>query len=113
MRAASGQAAIETIFVVPLCVACAVALVSAGLYVRGELAVRDAAGRAGAAAVRGEDASAAARSALPQGLRRGVRVERDGRELTVSIRTRGGALTPLLPGRQDSTVVVGQAGGRA
>lgn len=71
MNRERGQALIEAVMLIPVCVLCAVALVEAGVLVRSQLQLIDAAGRAGA--VRAADgteaaARAAAQAALPDAL---------------------------------------------
>jgi hypothetical protein len=105
---ARGQASIEAVVSIPLCVVCALGIVSAGLYVRQQMAVSHAAARAGAAQVSGLDPQAAAKAALPPGAK-GVRVVRGGRassQLTVSEPTSAGLFTPFLPSRISSSVAV-------
>lgn len=105
-RRESGQAAIESLVVVPLVALCSLGVVGAGLYGRQVLVVTHAAGRAGAAAVRGEDASAAARAALPVAMRRDVHVSSDAVRVSVSLPVGAGVLTPMLPRRVVASVAV-------
>jgi hypothetical protein len=101
-----GQAAIEAVVVVPLCVTFALVLVDAGLYGADQVAIERAATAAGAAVLAGDDADAAARAAAPAGLRRHLRVSRRGSSLTVSTPARGLVLSRIAPVRVHATAVV-------
>lgn len=106
-RRERGQGLVEAVMAVPVCVACALAIVDAGVLVRDRLAVAQAADRAAVARLEGRDERAAALRALPGSLRRGATVRVDG--ATVEVRVDGGARLAQLVGhpiRLDSSVEV-------
>jgi Flp pilus assembly protein TadG len=75
-----GQATIEALVVVPLCVLAGTGLVDAGHLVSDRIAVQRAASAAAVAVVNGEGAAKTASAALPATLRPTVRTTtRDGR----------------------------------
>lgn len=89
------QALVEAVAAVPVCMACAIALVDCGVLVRDRIAVAQAATRAAEAELRGDDPRTAAREALPSSLRDSWRLERAGDRLTVRA-TSGTASTSLI-----------------
>ncbi len=96
MRREGGQALVEAVAAVPVCVACALALVDCGVIVRDRIAVTQAATRAAEAQLAGRDELAAARGALPASMRSSVRIEHDGDEIVV--RATSGARIAKLAG---------------
>ena len=101
-----GQAMIEALFVVRLCICCALALVDAAVLVRDRIAVTQAATRAGEAVLSHRNMCAAARDAVPRVARRSVRCQQQGHEITVSARSR--TMVLRVPGgiRLHSSVIV-------
>ncbi|MCW2926791.1 MAG: hypothetical protein JWM86_759 [Thermoleophilia bacterium] len=83
-----GQALVEAVAALPVCVASALLLVDAGIIVRDRIAVSQAATRAVEATIEGRDAAAAAHGALPAALRSAARVEISGATITVSVQSR-------------------------
>lgn len=83
-----GQALVEAVLALPVCLTAALTIVECGVLVRDRLAVTDAAGRAAEARLRGGDARDAARSALPVSLRGGALVEIDADRVQVTIQSR-------------------------
>ena len=73
----AGQALIETLFVIPACMVCAMVLVDCGVVIRDRVALAQAAGQAGIAAERDNDVDAAARRAVPHSIRGGLTITRD------------------------------------
>jgi Flp pilus assembly protein TadG len=82
-----GQALVEAVLAVPVCITAALTIVDCGVLVRDRLAVTDAAGRAAAATLHGDDAAEAARAALPASVRDGARVTVDGDRVRVAIQS--------------------------
>lgn len=78
-----GQALVEAVAAVPVCVACALVLADCGVIVRDRIAVTQAATRAAEARIDGRDELDAARGALPSALRESLRIERDGDRIIV------------------------------
>lgn len=89
-----GQALVEAIVAVPVCVACALVLADCGVIVRDRIAVTQAATRAAEARIAGRDELDAARAALPVSMRRTARIERDGERIVVRA-TSGARITKL------------------
>lgn len=84
MRRETGQSLVEAVVALPLCLACALALVDCGVIVRDRVAIAQAATRAAEAHLAGGDEIAAARSALPGTLARTARVTVHARRVEVS-----------------------------
>lgn len=82
-----GQALIEAVLALPVCMIAAGTIVDCGIIVRDRLAVSEAATRAAEARLRGDDAEGAARTAIPASLRHGMRVELRDDRVTVSVRS--------------------------
>lgn len=78
------QALVEAALVLPACVACAVTIVDCGVVARDRIATAQAATRAAEAHLVGDDATDAAREALPASLRGDVIVRERGDEIQVS-----------------------------
>ncbi len=78
-----GQALVEAVAAIPVCVACALVLADCGVIVRDRIAVAQAATRAAEACIAGRDELDAARGALPEALRDSVRVSTDGDRIVV------------------------------
>lgn len=104
----SGQAAIEAVVVVPLCIVFALLLVDAGLVGADQIAVERAATAAGTAAIAGHDPQAATRSALPKALRRDLHVRHHGARIEISVRARGVVLGHLAPVRLHAVAVINE-----
>ena len=83
-----GQALIEAVLALPVCLTAALAIVDCGVLVRDRLAVTDAAGRAAEAQLHGDDVQDAARSALPASVRHGAQVAVHGDRVRVTIQSR-------------------------
>lgn len=93
MRSQSGQAAVETVAILPLLVLLAAGAWQAALAGYTQWAAAGAARAAARAGAVGEDPRAAARLRLPASLERGLRVERgSGGDVELSVRV------PALPG---------------
>lgn len=106
MMRESGQAAIEAIVVVPVCVTAAWMLMSVGAYAQQRVAVTHAASRAAVAQLRGDDPVAAARGGYGHAMasRVRVRVESFGAvDVTAPLRITG-PLHTLLPSQVSSHV---------
>lgn len=88
MRAERGQALVEAMLALPMCVACALAIVDCGVLVRDRMALAQAATRAADAVIEGSDPRPAARGALPSSLDRRVDVQVRGDRVTVTARSR-------------------------
>lgn len=80
-----GQALVEAVVAMPLCIACALALVDAGVVVRDRIATTQAATRAAEAQIAGGDPVAAATAAVPAALRRDVEVRLHPDSVEVSV----------------------------
>jgi hypothetical protein len=78
-----GQALVEAVAAVPVCVACALVLADCGVIVRDRIAVTHAATRAAEARIEGRDELDAARGALPASIRNSARIRRDGDRIVV------------------------------
>jgi hypothetical protein len=78
-----GQALVEVIAALPVCLACALAIADCGVAVRDRIAVAQAATRAAEAHLVGDDAEQAARGALPVALRASLSVEDTGDRVVV------------------------------
>ncbi len=102
-----GQALVEAIVAVPVCVACALVLGDCGVIVRDRIAVTQAATRAAEARIDGRDELDAARGALPHALRDSIRIQRDGDRIVVRA-TSAARITKLagMPVTHRSTVEV-------
>ncbi len=87
MNRERAQALVEAVVAVPACIACALAIVDAGIVVRDRIAIAQAAGRAASAHLAGGDEVAAARRAVPASMRPSVRVEIDGPRVVVEGRS--------------------------
>ena len=83
-----GQALVEAVAAVPVCIASALLLVDAGIIVRDRIAVSQAATRAAEASLLGRDVDAAAIHALPRSLRDGAQVRIEGAAITVRVSSR-------------------------
>lgn len=103
LRDASGQAAVELVVLLPLLVALALALWQAILVGRAAWSSAAAARAAARAQAVGAPPLAAARRALPVGLRAGLRVRPDGDGVTVGVRV------PLVLTRLRDGTVEGRA----
>ena len=89
----SGQAAVETVALLPLLVLLAAALWQCALWGHAQWAAAGAARAAARASALGEDAGAAASSRLPRGLERGLRIARhEPGDVTISL------AVPTVPG---------------
>jgi Flp pilus assembly protein TadG len=101
-----GQALVESVVALPVCLACSLLLVDAGTIVRDRIALGQAAERAAEAAMVGADSEHAARSVLPRSLR-DVTVDVDAKAVRISAtsRTLVSRLAHLRV-RQDSTVTL-------
>jgi pilus assembly protein CpaE len=95
MRREHGQAGIELLAVMPLLVLLALIGLQALAWARAGVAVQDAADAGARAHARGDTPDAAARTALPAGLRARARVTLDGSTVRVRVVVR--PLLPLLP----------------
>ena len=82
-----GQALVEAVLVLPLCLAAGLAIVDCGVVVRDRIAVAQAATRAAEAELAGRDAAEAARGALPAQLRHTLRISEGGGSLTLHATT--------------------------
>jgi hypothetical protein len=102
-----GQALVEAVAAVPVCVACALVLVDCGVLIRDRVAVTQAATRAAEARIAGRDELDAARGALPTALRDSVRISHDGDRIVVRA-TSAARITKLagMPVIHRSTVEV-------
>lgn len=92
----SGQAAIETIIALPLALTCAWGLVDAGIAVADQVALRSAASSTAVASISGDDATDAARTALPTRLADSVVVHESDSGISLSVRSRS-TLLSLIP----------------
>ena len=102
-----GQALVEAVAAVPVCMACALLLVDAGVLIRDRIAVTQAATRAAEAQLIGRDPIRAARGALPGSIRPSARVVRRGDRIVVTV-TSGARIARLVgsPGVHRSSVEV-------
>jgi Flp pilus assembly protein TadG len=104
MNRERGQALVEVVVALPVCIACAVTMVDCGVVIRDRIAIAQAADRAAEASLRGSDTGDAARGALPSSVT-GVDVDvTDGR---VTVRATSHVAIAGLVGRrvvQRSTV---------
>lgn len=96
MNRERGQALIEAVLALPVCMLAAGAIVDCGIIVRDRLAVTEAAARGAEAHIRGTDAAAAARTAVPASLRDDVRI--DVADDRVSVTVRSSTRLVRLPG---------------
>ena len=94
-RAERGQAAVETVVLLPLCVLVAAAALQVVLLASAGAAAERAAVRGAQAAVRGGSVDRAVRAALPAALRRGLHISRDRSLVRVRVTVR--PFLPLLP----------------
>ena len=74
MRGERGQALVEAVLAVPVCVICALTIVDCGVIVRDRIAVAQAATRGAEAHLAGLSEVDAARAALPRAMRPGARI---------------------------------------
>ncbi|MBC7643670.1 MAG: hypothetical protein H7123_00995 [Thermoleophilia bacterium] len=88
----AGQALIETLFVIPACMVCAMVLIDCGVVIRDRVALAQAASQAGVAAQQQGDVDAAARRAVPKSMRGGLTITRDNS----SIELRAAASLPIV-----------------
>src|SRR4051812_19962804 len=95
MRRETGQAGIELLAILPLLVLLAAIGLQALVWARAGVAAEDAAPAGARALSRGAAPSAAARRALPPGLRAGARVEVVSPQVRVSVVA--AALLPFVP----------------
>lgn len=86
-RRERGQALVEVVVALPVCLVCALTLVDCGVIVRDRVAVAQAATRAAEAHVNGTDELEAARSALPSSLDGRARVAVRSDRVTVTARS--------------------------
>lgn len=102
-----GQALVEAVVAVPVCIACALVIADCGVIVRDRVAVTQAATRAAEARLDGRDELDAARGALPVALRDSLRVTTDGDRIVVRA-TSAARITKLagMPVIHRSTVEV-------
>ena len=95
-RSERGQAGVETVVLLPLVVVLGAAALQLVLLLgSAAVAVDRAAVRGAQAAERGASVEQAVRAALPEALRRGLRVSQDGTSVRVRATVR--PLLPLLP----------------
>ena len=94
-RSERGQAGVETVVLLPLVVVLGAAALQLVLLGSAAVAVDRAAVRGAQAAERGASVEQAVRAALPEALRRGLRVSQDGTSVRVRATVR--PLLPLLP----------------
>lgn len=99
-----GQATIELMAIIPLCLVCGWALVECGIVVRDRIAVAQAASSAAVAQLEGRDPVQAARAALPEQIGRDAEVQRDGERLVVRTQTRARLLGAAGAPRLESSV---------
>lgn len=85
MRRERGQALIEAVLAMPVCLVCALAVVDCGVIVRDRLATARAATHAAEAHLEGRDEFAAARAALPQSVRGGLGVDVEDDHVVVRV----------------------------
>jgi len=105
-RRERGQALVEAVAAFPICMACALVLVDAGVVVRDRIAVTQAATQAAAAQLDGRDAEGAATRTLPASLE-DVRIEADATTITVRATSRPALVGALgIEIEQRSTVEV-------
>ncbi|MCW2925800.1 MAG: hypothetical protein JWM98_3204 [Thermoleophilia bacterium] len=97
MKGERGQSLIEAVVALPVCVACAMAIVDCGVLVRDRVAVAQAAARAAEAHLQGRSELDAARGALPAGLSKRVHVRVEEHRVVVSAPS--GARIAKLAGR--------------
>lgn len=83
MNRERGQALVEAVAAVPVCIACALVIADCGVIVRDRIAVTQAATRAAEARIEGRDELDAARGALPVALRDSVSISHDGDRIVV------------------------------
>lgn len=88
MRREAGQALIESMLAIPLCLACALALVDCGIVVRERIVVAQAASRVAGAVLAGDDPVVAARAATPAGQRRSLDIQVAPSRIRVTIESR-------------------------
>lgn len=84
-RREQGQALVEAVAALPVCLACAFAIVDCGIIVRDRIAVSNAASRAAQAQIAGGDVEQAAERALPAAIRASMVITRDGETIEVSV----------------------------
>src|SRR3954453_7158775 len=105
MRGERGQAAVETLVALPALFALALLGLQVLAWAAAAVEVSGAAAEAARAAVRGDDATAAARATLPGVLRPGLRVEQSRGGLRGSLPAP--RLLPFLPLGRGSDVAAG------
>lgn len=88
MKREAGQALVEATLALPVCIACSLALVDAGLLVRDRIATSHAATRAAEAHLAGSDPRDAARAALPASLRQTIQLQETSDAIVVRTSTR-------------------------
>ena len=82
-----GQALVEAMVAIPVCMACALTLVECGVLVRDRIVVSQAATRAAEAQMAGRDPADAARTALPKSMRDALEVNVRSDRVAVSVRS--------------------------
>jgi Flp pilus assembly protein TadG len=105
IRGERGQALVEAVAALPVCIACAVAIVDAGAVVRDRIAIAQAAERGAEAQLAGRDPKTAVVGALPKSLR-SVTVDVDAHH--VRVRASSSLVVAGLVGQrvtQESTVM--------
>lgn len=86
-----GQALVEAVAAMPVCIASALLLVDAGTIVRDRMVTAQAATRAAEATIVGDDVRDAALSAMPRGLRGDATVQVEDSGITVRVTSRARA----------------------
>lgn len=108
-----GQATIEALAIVPVCLLAACTLVEAGIVLREQIMASQAAGRAAVAHIERRDPAEAARAALGARRGQGVSVRVDGDSVTVRVRSSAQILGLAGIGRLSSTASFATAEGGA
>lgn len=110
MSREQGQGLVEAVAALPLCIACALAIVDCGVILRDRIAVTQAATRAAEAVIGGGDAVRVAEDGLPRSLRTSADVQVSHGRVRVSAASRPGLLRMVREVEHSSTVVIAAGG---
>jgi len=110
-RSERGQALVEAVAIIPLCIMCSLALVDCGVVLRDRVAVAQAATRAAEAQLAGDpDVADAARGALPSKLRRSARITVRGDVVSVRVHSQLTVLDLVTPITHTSSATLADTG---